>query len=149
MKQKVKVGIVGLSKTAIQKHLPVLQKMIEVEVIGAFDPDISKFDQANKDLGTNLKFFNSYQEICFAADALIICSPEKARISQAEIAVDEYGLPVMVEDPFASDADKLRERYKNVFESCNLKFIVFYGDADDLRTNGGYDSFIEDVYRFL
>jgi len=149
MKHKVKIGIVGLSEIAIRQHLPALFKMIEVEVIGAFDPDISKFDKANSALGTNIKFFNSYQDICFAADALIICSPESVLASQVEIAVNEYGLSVMVEDSAATNADKLEERYHSVFDAGNFKVLFFYEDAEELIRNGAYDSFIEDVTRYL
>ena len=146
MKQKVKIGIVGLSETAIQKHLPVLLKRFDVEIVGAFDPDISKFDKANSALGTNLKFFNSYQELCFAAEALVICSPESVHASQVEIAVVEYGLPVMVEEVFLTDPDKLSEKYDKIYQSRNFKFLLFYDPSEEgFEHNIPYQEFVENV----
>ena len=109
MKEKVKVGIAGPGKHAIKSHLAKLLKMRDVEIVGAFDPDISKFDKANEILGTKLKFFNSYQELCFASDAVVICSPDDVHFSQLMIAVEEYGCHVLVEKPILTDQSQAEE----------------------------------------
>lgn len=144
---RVKIGIVGLSETAIQKHLPVLLKRLDVEIVGAFDPDISKFDKANKALGTNLKFFNSYQDLCFAAEALVICSPESVHLSQVEIAVTEYGLPVIVEESFLANEDKVSEKYQSIYESGDFKILVFCDpEIETADLVAGYESFVDNVF---
>ena len=109
MRTKVKVGIAGLGNHAIQPHLAKLLKMSEVEIVGAFDPDISKFDKANEILGTKLKFFNSYQELCFASDAVVICSSDEVHFSQLMIAAKEYGCHVLVEKPILTDKSQAKE----------------------------------------
>ncbi len=118
MEQKVRVGIAGLGNHAIQPHLAKLLKMRNVEVVGAYDPDISKLDQANKILGTNLKYFNSYQELCFASDAVVICSPDKVHFSQLMIAVKEYGCHVLVEKPILTSKSQLEE-FKELVMTTN------------------------------
>ena len=146
MIKKVKIGIVGLSESAIQKHLPALLRRRNVEIVGAFDPDISKFDKANAALGTNLKFFNSYQELCFASDGLVICSPEAVHPSQIDIAVNEYSRPVMVEEACATSPGKLWERYQSVYDSPHLNILMFCDpEAERRKFSMIYQSFIEDI----
>ena len=127
MKQKVKVGISGLGNHAVQHHLAKLLKMRDVEIVGAFDPDISKFDKANEILGTNLKFFNSYQELCFASDAVIICLPDRVRFSQLMIAVKEYGCysdPVGEDLKFQQPIGKIPNSNHDVaYKALNRNFI--------------------------
>ena len=118
MKERVKVGIAGLGNHAIQPHLAKLLKMSEVEIVGAFDPDISRFDKVNEMLGTKLKFFNSYQELCFASDAVVICSPDDVHFSQLMIAAEEYGCHVLVEKPILTDKSQVKA-FKELLKKTN------------------------------
>ena len=129
MNLKVKVGISGLGAHAVQEHLKQLLKNPNVEVIGAFDPDISAFERANKELGTNLKFFNSYQDMLLAADAVVICSPREVRLSQLSIAVDEYGIDALSEPIEVDPVDPMEKvELENLLDNPHRVVMICQGN---------------------
>lgn len=132
--RKVKVGISGLGAHGVQEHLKHLLKMPEVEIIGAFDPDISAFDRANKELGTNLKFFNSYQEMLLAADAVVICSPQKVRMTQLWFAIEEYGIHALCEPIQTDPVDPLEKiELENLLTYPYRVAMICQGDDADIN----------------
>ena len=119
--KKIRFGIAGLGNHAIQPHLAKLLKLSEVvEIVGVYDPDISALDRANKILGTNLRYFNSYQELCFASDAVVICSPDKVHFPQMMIAVQEYGCHVLVEKPILTNKSQVQEFQKLIMTTDKI-----------------------------
>jgi len=107
---KLKAAIVGVGGHAQVAHLPVLQKMEEVEVVAVCDADKAKVSRITE----KFKIPNGYSLIDNMLkkeqlDIIHICTPNYYHFPMSYLALDS-GVNVLVEKPIAlssSDAAKL------------------------------------------
>jgi len=103
---KVKVGIVGCGGIAMQKHLPALSALGNVEIVAFCDTTLERAQVAKEKFGdANSKTYTDYKELLKDSSivAVHVCTPNK---SHSNITIDalESGKHVMCEKPMAKTA---------------------------------------------
>ncbi|MGO4699278.1 Gfo/Idh/MocA family protein [Paenibacillus sp. 2TAB26] len=106
MTKKLKAGIIGCGGIALEKHLPVLAKLNELEVVALCDIIIEKAEKAVEKYGSiGAKVFSDYRELLVdsSIDIIYVCTPNDshAEISIAALESDKH---VMCEKPMAKTA---------------------------------------------
>ncbi len=109
---KVKLAIIGCGNVAQVVHLPVLEKMSDVEIAAVVDPDKRKA-QAVASRGNIPASFTSLDALLASPiakelNAIDICTPTDTHRTIA-IQAMEAGLDVLVEKPIARTAREARE----------------------------------------
>ncbi len=111
--EEIKVGIIGCGNIAIEKHIPSLSKLSNVEIVAFQDVDIKRA----KEVRDNSKFkkakvYTDYNDLLDdEMDVVHVCTPNKFH---AEISIQamKKGKHVMCEKPLATsieDIEKLIE----------------------------------------
>lgn len=109
--KKMNVGIIGCGGIAFGKHMPNLQKTGKVDMVGFFDIDPERAEQAKAEFGTeDAKIYTDYRELLTNPDIAVvhILTPNS---THAPISIDALnaGKHVMVEKPMASKAADARK----------------------------------------
>ena len=75
--EAVKIGILGCGGIARSKHLPELQKIEGVEIIGFYDPIKSRAQECAEKFGNHAKVYETAGELLAdpGIDAVHICTP--------------------------------------------------------------------------
>ncbi len=118
---KVKLALVGCGNVAQIVHLPILQKMADVQIVAVVDPDKHKAKAIAERAGIPATFaslealLNS--PIAGDIDAVDICTPTDTHLPLA-IAAMQAGKDVLVEKPIARTAKEAKEMvaYANKYE---------------------------------
>ena len=159
--EAVKIGILGCGGIARSKHLPELQKIEGVEIIGFYDPIKSRAQECAEKFGNHAKVYETAGELLDdpGIDAVHICTPNN---THAELAVQalENHKHVMCEKPMAINGEQayqmeqaaqksgkiLTVGYQSRFErrSLYLKRLcgqgelgeIYYGKAHAVRRRG-------------
>lgn len=126
---KVNIGIVGVTGIAQITHLPILNRMKNVEVAALCDPDLEHANRIAAKFNVPRVFSDISDMLQFAElDLVDVCSPVQSHVSDA-IAALESGKHVIVEKPFAenyADAEKIvQAAYKydrNILAMQNLRY---------------------------
>lgn len=108
MKKKLKVGIIGCGGIANGKHMPSLDKIVEIEMVAFCDVDLEKAEVAAKKYGSEeAKVYTDYKELLKdeTIDVVHVCTPNR---SHSSITVDvlESGKHVMCEKPMAKTSEE-------------------------------------------
>ncbi|WP_291635231.1 Gfo/Idh/MocA family oxidoreductase [Clostridium sp.] len=111
MKKKLKVGIIGCGGIANGKHMPSLDKIVEIEMVAFCDVDLEKAEVAAKKYGNEeAKVYTDYKELLKdeTIDVVHVCTPNR---SHSSITVDvlESGKHVMCEKPMAKTSEEARK----------------------------------------
>ncbi len=109
---KIKLALIGCGNVGQVVHLPILQKMADVEIVAVVDPDKRKAQAVAQ--RTNTPYFFATIEELLASDightvqAVDICAPtnEHKRLAIAAMAA---GKDVLVEKPIARTAKEAKE----------------------------------------
>ncbi len=109
---KVKIALIGCGNVAQVVHLPVLEKMADVEIAAVVDPDKRKA-QAVASRGNIPSSFTSLNALLASPiarelNAIDICTPTDTHRPLA-IQAMEAGLDVLVEKPIARTAKEARD----------------------------------------
>ena len=146
----IKIGIIGCGGIGMQKHLPALSVIDNVQIIAFCDTNIERATAAKEKFGTeDAKIYDNYKNML--VDKLVnvvhICTPNK---SHSHIAIDalENGMHVMCEKPMAKTAaeaktmveaskrtgKKLSIAYQNRFrqDSLYLKKLCEQGELGEI-----------------
>ncbi|UKS27125.1 Gfo/Idh/MocA family oxidoreductase [Paenibacillus sp. HWE-109] len=147
---KLNVAIIGCGGIALGKHLPSLHKIEQVAIVGFYDIERVRAQEAAAKYGApDAKVYESYAELL--ADASIevvhICTPNDSH-AEISIAALEAGKHVMCEKPMAKTAadarrmvetakrtgKKLTIGYNNRFraDSQYLKRVIEDGDLGEI-----------------
>lgn len=120
--KKVKIGLVGIGDHLLQSHFAHLINYEDVEVIGAFDPNLAAFNRIEQEFQLAIQRYETLNELFDNVDAVIIGSPDRFHTEQLRSAV-EAGKHVLCEKPMASDL-KYFGILKNCFEQAEAKNLV-------------------------
>lgn len=109
---KVKLALAGCGNMAQVVHLPILQKMSDVQVTAVIDPDRRKAKAVAERFGiaasfTSLEAFLS-SELAAETDAVDICTPTDTHRPLAIEAI-EAGKHLLIEKPVARTAKEARD----------------------------------------
>ena len=90
--EAVKIGILGCGGIAHSKHLPELQKIEGVEIIGFYDPIKSRAQECAEKFGNHAKVYETAGELLAdpGIDAVHISTPNN---THAELAVQALENP--------------------------------------------------------
>ncbi len=110
--EKVKLALVGCGNVAQVVHLPILQKMTDVEIVAVIDPDRRKAKAIAERFGVPASF-TSLSDLLSSplADeihAIDICTPTDTHRPLAIEAI-QAGKDVLIEKPIARTAKEARE----------------------------------------
>jgi predicted dehydrogenase len=99
-KKPVRLAIVGCGAVTEIGHLPALQQIPEIDLVGLIDTNIANATKLAKRFGVP-KTFSSLDEIEFGIDGVILATPPDVRPLLAEQAF-HAGLHVLCEKPLAN-----------------------------------------------
>lgn len=159
--EAVKIGILGCGGIARSKHLPELQKIEGVEIIGFYDPIKSRAQECAEKFGNHAKVYETAGELLAdpGIDAVHICTPNNTHAELAVHALENHK-HVMCEKPMAINGEQsyqmeqaaqksgkiLTVGYQSRFEqrSLYLKRLcgqgelgeIYYGKAHAVRRRG-------------
>ncbi|MCK8059241.1 MULTISPECIES: Gfo/Idh/MocA family protein [unclassified Fusibacter] len=108
--KKIRVGIIGCGGIANNKHMPVLKKLDQVEMVAFCDIDLTKAKQAVKDFGIKgAKAYQDFNELLKdeSIDTIHVCTPNKSHM-EISVAAMVAGKHVMCEKPMAKTAKDAR-----------------------------------------
>lgn len=114
MRKKLKAGIVGCGGIAMNKHLPAIAKIKEVEVTAFCDIKKDRAKKASKEYGgENAAVYDNYKKLLAdeTLDVVYVLTPNKSHC-EITVAALEAGKHVMCEKPMAktyADAVKMCE----------------------------------------
>lgn len=100
VKKVVRLAIVGCGAVTEIGHLPALQQIPEVEIVGLIDSNIANANKLAKKFGIS-KTFSNLDEIKFEVDGVILAIPPNVRPLIAKQAF-QAGLHVLCEKPLAN-----------------------------------------------
>lgn len=138
MKDKIKVGIVGIGKIAQVTHLPIWKKLDNVEIVGICDHN----ERVARGVAEKYKIKHVYKnpEDLFKIeelDAVDICTPTQSH-KELAVAALEHGKHVLVEKPMARNYKEAKEmvdcaikHQKHLMVGMNVRFRQ---DARILKT---------------
>ena len=115
--KKIKVGFAALGDHALQSHLAHMVTFKDVEIIGAFDPNLAGFSRAKELYGAQLKSFNTYEDLLNHSDCVIICSPDRFHTDQLSQAA-QRGVHALCEKPLCSDENTFKQ-LEGIFAQTN------------------------------
>ncbi|MBN2299987.1 MAG: Gfo/Idh/MocA family oxidoreductase [Acholeplasmataceae bacterium] len=137
--KKIKIGIIGCGGIALEKHLPSLSLINEVELVAFCDILIEKAEQAKIKFGKeDSKVYLDYKEMLkdTSIDVVHVCTPNR---SHSFITVDalEAGKHVMCEKPMAInsvEAKKMVDAAKRTGKKLTIGYQNrFRGDSMYLK----------------
>lgn len=150
MANKLRAGIIGCGGIGVEKHLPSISKLNEVEVVAFCDTIIDKAERAAGQYGTiDANICTDYREILVdtSIDIIYVCTPNDSH-AEITIAALESGKHVMCEKPMAKTSaeakamletahrtgKKLTIGYQNNFrpDSRYLQQICDNGELGDI-----------------
>ena len=113
MKRRLRVGFAGCGEVAVEKHMPALAELREVEVVAVADHDPARLAQVHRRFGQP----HRYDEVAKlldhpGLDAVAICLPPCLQATTAMAALDA-GKHVWVDPPLGMslvECDRLIER---------------------------------------
>ena len=116
MNKRIRIGLIGCGKVAVNKHLPALQSLREAEVVAAADVDSERLDHVTHAFQIEKRFVD-YADLLQdpAVEAVGICVPLQFHFEVASAALDA-GKHVLLEKPLVmslDEADQLIERAAN------------------------------------
>lgn len=129
MERKLRVGIIGCGAIAVEKHLPSLQKIKEVEVVAFCNRNNEKAEMAAKDFGTaDSKIYSDYKEMLKdeTIDVVHVCTPNSSH-GEIAIAALESGKHVMCEKPMAKTAAEAK-RMLAAAKNSGKKLTIGYNN---------------------
>ncbi|OAS17984.1 Gfo/Idh/MocA family protein [Paenibacillus oryzisoli] len=106
MANKLQGAIIGCGGIAMEKYLPTLSKLKDLELVAFCDIIIEKAEKAVAAYGsTDAKAFYDYKEVLanVAIDVIYVCTPNDSH-AEISIAAMESGKHVMCEKPMAKTA---------------------------------------------
>lgn len=124
--EKVKIGLIGLSDTAIENHIKPLLKLDGVFLSGGYDTDLEAFSRVEQETGLKLQVFGDVTDLVRASDALIISTP-----------ADDHGINlfgclihrkhVLCQPPLCkkSEIDNLKDTF-SLANSAKLQISTYY-----------------------
>jgi predicted dehydrogenase len=86
--KKLRIGIIGCGGIGMQKHLPSLARIEDVEVVGFCDIIIERAEEAKKEFGSkDAKTYENYKDMLKdkSIDVIHVCTPNR---SHSFITVD-------------------------------------------------------------
>jgi predicted dehydrogenase len=100
----LRIGIVGLGNAAQSLHLPALQSISSVTVVGGADPEAERRSRAAA--RWNLTTFEDVGDLMRAAspDVVIVCTPPETHVAVGTAALQQ-GAHVICEKPIAPSVD--------------------------------------------
>jgi predicted dehydrogenase len=103
MEQPVRLALIGCGGWMRYAHLPVLQKIENLEVVAGCDPSREALEQTAAAWGKPFEFFSSHKKMIkqTTPDAVLIVSPHDRHVSQTRFAL-EQGVHALVENPSRS-----------------------------------------------
>jgi predicted dehydrogenase len=116
----LKIGLFGVGHLG-KIHLSQLSTMLNVEVIGFYDPS-DKNATGVHDLYPQLHRYESAEELIMAVDAIDIVAPTTLHFELCQLAI-RNGKHVFVEKPMTNTIDEGKTLVKLV-EEANIKFQV-------------------------
>jgi len=139
--EKIKLALIGCGNVGQVVHLPILQRMSDVEIVAVVDPDRRKAKAVAERAGIP-KYFTDIEDLLasnLAGDlqAVDICSSTDAHRPLA-IAALQAGLDVLVEKPIARTAKEAKDMVEAA-QKAGKKLMVgmnnrFRPDAMILKT---------------
>jgi predicted dehydrogenase len=105
MAKDLKVAVVGCGGIAMQKHLPALEQIEEVNLIGFADILPERAEKAKAKFAPNAKTYTEYKKMLteLKPDVVHVCTPNRSHC-EISIAAMENGAHVMCEKPTAKTA---------------------------------------------
>ncbi len=125
--KKVKVGIIGCGGIGMQKHLPALSAVDEVEVVAFCDLIEERAVKAAKEFGTkDAKVYTNYKELLKDKEiqTIHVCTPNK---SHKDISIDALhaNKHVLCEKPMAKTAADAKAMLQAAKETGNLLSVGY------------------------
>ncbi|WZL81042.1 Gfo/Idh/MocA family oxidoreductase [Vallitaleaceae bacterium 9-2] len=125
--KKVKVGIIGCGGIGMQKHLPALSAVEEVEVVAFCDLIEERAVKAAKEFGTkDAKVYTNYKELLKDKEiqTIHVCTPNK---SHKDISIDALhaNKHVLCEKPMAKTAADAKAMLQAAKETGNLLSVGY------------------------
>ena len=115
--QLMKIAIAGLGHAGAKIHLPAIQKIPELEVVGAIDPNPIPFE-------SHFPIFSTLEHMLDSTrlDIIIVATPTEYHFDQCKAAL-EHGCHVLCEKPFV---DNLRQAkiLSDLADERNLRIAV-------------------------
>lgn len=127
MDKKLKAGIVGCGGIAMNKHLPALEKIEEVEITAFCDLVEERAEKASKQYGSkNASVSCDYKKLVSddELDVVYVLTPNKSHC-EITVAALEAGKHVMCEKPMAktyADALKMNEAAKKSSKKLTIGY---------------------------
>jgi predicted dehydrogenase len=120
----LKAGVVGGGHILDHRHLPVLKKLNNVDVVAVCDIQPSIAAQISKKFGIS-KSYTSFSELMKEdLDFVDICTPPMTHLPLAEEAM-KAGCNVLMEKPLAMSADEVDQMY-SLSKKENVKLCVVH-----------------------
>ncbi len=126
MTRKIRYGIIGCGKHALQSHAKPGLKVPELELVALCDPSQAQMEKFEEELGcTVTKYTNEADLYARTADldAVVIASPDRFHAQSLFTAV-KFGKHVMCEKPIATTEAELPELYHALGVAKNTGHIV-------------------------
>ena len=110
--KKVRIGVIGAGSFASRRHIPVVIKSSNAELMALCRRDKEMLRKVAEHFGCN-NTFTDYKEMLDSVemDAVIIATPHALHYENARLAL-EKGLHVLIEKPMAVKSDEARELAK-------------------------------------
>jgi len=110
MERKLKIGIIGTGRIVLTSHLPILNRMSEVEIIAISDVREESLKKASKILGNICRTFIDYHDVLKIPEihAVIIATPAYTH-KEITLAAFQAGKHVFCEKPLALDLKEVNE----------------------------------------
>lgn len=105
----MKIGFIGFGKSANRYHMPFIDMVDEIKVMGYYTVGDSVFEMEYP-LGYEIKRYPTTQDLFNAVDVVVINTPTKFHYQYAKDALNA-GKNVIVEKPICTSVDELNELY--------------------------------------
>jgi len=106
MSKTIKLGLIGCGKVAVNRHLPALKNLHNVEIVAAADIDEGCLNRVADKFQIE-KRFNDYMDLLHdsSVDAVGICVPLQSHLEVAMASLDA-GKHLLLEKPLAMSMDE-------------------------------------------
>jgi predicted dehydrogenase len=140
-----RVALIGLGDAAIRIHLPALQTIPSVRLVGACEPDAARRDTAGRRFGIPALYADAEELLrATAPDLVVIATPPATHYALAQLAI-AHGAHVFCEKPFVTtmgEADAIIEaadrRQRLVAVNHEYRFMRVYRTAREHIERGEF-----------